>query len=73
MNAHKTPMLRTFKPFLLYDFTLQKSFQLNHNIVIAMSLNHLTIGETQDNPSPPPSSLLHPKGTPSLTHMHRYL
>ena len=29
---------------------LQEALQLNHNIVIAMSSNHPTIRETQDDP-----------------------
>jgi hypothetical protein len=42
MNAHETPILRTFKLFYI-----TKALQLKHNTVIAMSLNHLTIGVKQ--------------------------
>jgi hypothetical protein len=45
MNAHETPMLGSFKLRVL-----QRVLQLNHNIVIAMSFNHLTVRETQDDP-----------------------
>ena len=44
MNAQQTPILRTFELC-----TLQKASQPNRNIVIAMSSNHLTIGETRDD------------------------
>ena len=64
MNAYGTPKLRTFK---LY--TLQKCLQLKHNIVIAMSSKHLTIGETQDDALFSLSSLLYLKGIPSLIHL----
>ena len=44
MNAHKTPIL---KKLTLY---ITKALQLKHNIVIAMSSNQPTIGETKYYP-----------------------
>ena len=47
----------------LSNFVYYKAnLQLSHNIVIVVSLNHLTIGETQYDPlSSPKLSLLPPK------------
>jgi hypothetical protein len=64
MNAHETPILRTFKT--LYS---TKALQMNHNIVIAMNTNHPTVGETNDDPLSSPE-LFTPKGTPRLIHLY---
>jgi hypothetical protein len=61
-NVHETPILRTLKLN-----TLEKSLQLKHVIVVAMSSNHPTVGDTQGNPLSSPSSLL------SYTQRHSYL
>ena len=68
MNAHLTPISRTFK---------MNALQLQHNIVIVMSSNHPTAWETKDDPH---SSLefflncfiLIPKGSSSLIRLYPY-
>ena len=52
----------------LSNFLHYKSF--NHNIVIAMSLNHPTIGETKDDDFSFDEFSLIPKDTPSLIHLY---